>query len=110
MHRLSLAIFATLESHIICRCSAPHDILIFASQLTNSDRTSRRSRSSSGCVIAPDEGRDPRQRRRLPSHGGLTNPQPNEEETEVSAHDLLGDSMPDDGQALVRPFQKPLAL
>lgn len=108
MHRLSLAIFATLESHIIYRCAAPHDILIFVSQLTNPDRPSRQLKSSSNCKTAPDEDPGPRQRRRFPSHEALSIPQLDNDKADVSAHDLLGDSMPDDGQALVCPSQQPL--
>lgn len=80
MHRLSLAIFATLEPHILQHCAAPHDVLVFVSGLTSPDRINRPQKK--------------KKKRR-----GIVNA--NEP---VDAPDLLGDGSPDDGRELVRLF------
>mmetsp|Transcript_18275 Transcript_18275/g.57475 ORF Transcript_18275/g.57475 Transcript_18275/m.57475 type:complete len:433 (-) Transcript_18275:1326-2624(-) len=38
LHRLALAIFLTLEDHLLAHCAQPHDLLLFLSRLANPDR------------------------------------------------------------------------
>lgn len=55
MHRLALAIFAALEPHVLASCHAPHETLIFLSQLTSGDRAERRrNKDAEHCVIPSD--------------------------------------------------------
>lgn len=46
MHRLALAIFAALEPHVLASCHAPHETLIFLSQLTSGERADQRRRKA----------------------------------------------------------------
>ncbi|KAJ8600014.1 hypothetical protein CTAYLR_001857 [Chrysophaeum taylorii] len=54
VHRLALAIFVTLEPHVLRRCHAPHETLLFISQLTTADRPARRATTSGDDVQAVD--------------------------------------------------------